>query len=452
MKNRVLGELMENWTKAFPLLEDITALRPVWWENPYKQKWTDASASGCSVSAADMKEAAGMWMRFRPFIEKMFPETRENDGNIESPLRPIPNVQTQLENHYKRNIEGTLYLKCDNELPIAGSIKARGGIFEVLKYAETLAIDNGMITQQESYEKFASPAFKRFFNQYAIDVGSTGNLGLSIGIVSAAIGFDVSVHMSADAKQWKKDLLKESGANVYEYSADFSKAINEGRKLSLENPNGYFVDDENSRDLFLGYSIAAFELKAQLDDLNIRVDSDHPLFLYLPCGVGGSPGGLTFGLKQLFGDNVHCFFVEPTHSPSVLIGLMTEKHEKVSVQDFGIDNVTEADGLAVGRPSSFATAISEKLVSGVYTVEDDELFKMLALLMHSEGLKVEPSAASGLQGPIQLSKHPSYIEKHGLSSKMKEATHVAWATGGSLIPNEDWARIYQKGNNLLGES
>ncbi|AXF57900.1 D-serine ammonia-lyase [Salicibibacter kimchii] len=441
---------MANWTKAFPLLESITALRPVWWVNPSKQRWTNASEF--PISETDVKEAEEMWVRFQPFIERMFPETRENDGIIESPLRPIPNMKSQLEAHYKGQIKGSLYVKCDNELPIAGSIKARGGIFEVLKHAEQLAIENGLITKRENYEKFASPELKRFFSQYTIGVGSTGNLGLSIGIVSAAIGFEVAVYMSADAKQWKKDLLRRNGANVYEYKADFGKAINEGRKLSNERPNGYFIDDEQSRDLFLGYSIAASELKAQLDEKNIRVDKDHPLFVYLPCGVGGSPGGLTFGLKQVFGDNVHCFFVEPTHSPSVLIGLLTEKHEKVSVQDFGIDNVTEADGLAVGRPSSFATAISEKLVSGVYTIEDNELFKMLAQLMNTEGLKVEPSAASGLQGPIRLSKHPDYIENHGLAVKMKEATHVAWATGGALIPKRDWESIYHKGNNnLLGE-
>src|SRR5690606_9098600 len=156
--------------------------------------------------------------------------------------------------------------------------------------------------------------------------------------------------------------------------------------------------------LFLGYSVAAFRLKEQLEQANVQIDEEHPLIVYLPCGVGGAPGGITFGLKQVFGDAAHCFFVEPTHSPAVLIGLGTGEKEKVSVQDFGIDNRTEGDGLAVGRPSSFASSISEHLVSGVYTIEDDDLFKWLALLSDSEGIFIEPSAAAGLKGPTELMK------------------------------------------------
>src|SRR5690606_27696037 len=136
--------------------------------------------------------------------------------------------------------------------------------------------------------------------------------------------------------------------------------------------------------------------------------------VYLPCGVGGSPGGITFGLKQIYGDAVHCFLVEPTHSPSVLIGLMTGEKERVSVQDFGIDNMTEGDGLAVGRPSSFASGISEKLISGIYTLEDEELFRLLAMLADGDDLFVEPSAASSLLGPVELGK-TDYLAAHGLS-------------------------------------
>lgn len=430
---------LQNWTKEYPLLQDILNLQPVVWLHPSRKE----SHATLPVDETDMVEAALLWERFAPFLAKAFPETH---GIVESPLRPIPSVKEQLISHYRLPFAGDLYLKCDSELPIAGSIKARGGIYEILHYAEKLALDEGLITKGANYEKFASEAFQAFFKQYSIGVGSTGNLGLSIGIISAKLGFDVTVYMSSDAKQWKKDLLRDKGATVKEFTGDFSEAIREGRKRTEADPQGYFVDDEDSRHLFLGYSVAALRLKEQLEQQQILVDQNHPLFVYLPCGVGGSPGGITFGLKQIFGDYVHCFFVEPIHSPAVLIGLLTGEQDRLSVQDFGLDNRTEADGLAVGRPSHFATAISNQYISGIYTLADDDLFKQLYMLADSEGIFVEPSAAAGLSGPGKVAQ-TSYASDHHLN--MDQATHIVWATGGSLVPKKEMEQFYEKGKILM---
>lgn len=436
---------LEGWIEKYPLLKNVIDLKPVVWLNPNRQEM--AEMSELPVNLEDMKQAEGLWQRFAPYLAKEFPDTAMAKGIVESPLRKIPNMKRLLQVRWDEEIEGGLYLKCDNDLPIAGSIKARGGVYEVLHHAEQLAIKAGLLDNEQSYEQFSSEKFKQLFSQYSIGVGSTGNLGLSIGIISAKLGFQVSVYMSSDAKQWKKDLLREKGASVVEFDGDFSEAILSGRKETLAKRDAYFVDDEKSKHLFLGYSVAAFRLKQQLEDEAIQVDADHPLFVYLPCGVGGAPGGIAFGLRQVFGDAVHCFFVEPTHSPAVLSGLLTGEKDKLCVQDLGIDNVTEGDGLAVGRPSSFASGISEKTVSGIYTVEDRQLFELLALLADSEKIFIEPSATAGLLGPLKILK-TDYVKANGI--RMSAANHIVWATGGALVPKEEMDGFYQRGKTYLG--
>jgi D-serine dehydratase len=253
--------------------------------------------------------------------------------------------------------------------------------------------------------------------------------------------------MSADAKQWKKDLLRSKGVQVIEYEADYSKAVESGRNQAEKDPHCYFVDDENSQHLFLGYAVAAIRLKHQLEELEIKVDEKHPLFVYLPCGVGGAPGGITFGLKQLFQDHVYCFFAEPTHSPSMLLGLMTGLHDKISVQDLGIDNVTAADGLAVGRPSGFVGRILEPILRGAYTVSDEELFKLLKDLADTEKIRLEPSALAGMIGPVKLWQQGQlFLKEEHLLEKMENAVHIVWATGGSMVPDEIMEQDYIKGS------
>jgi D-serine dehydratase len=406
-------------------LEKIKKLEPVLWVNPNKIN-TKQALKKIDMKYDDILDAEERLKRFAPLIKKLFPETI--DGIIESPLVEINYMKKELDKLYNYKLDGKLLLKCDNYLKVAGSIKARGGIYEVLKHVEKIAIYNNIIKLEDDYSILAD--YKELFSKYKIAVGSTGNLGLSIGIISSALGFQVDVHMSNDAKEWKKEILRSKGVNVIEYSDDYSKAVEEGRKQCLKDKNCYFIDDENSKDLFLGYAVAALRLKKQLDNLIISISDENPLYVYLPCGVGGAPGGITFGLKYIFGDNVHSYFVEPTHAPCMLLGLLTRKFNNIHVKDFGIDNITEADGLAVGSPSKLVSEIADMLIDGIYTIEDNELFKLLSLIKDAENIKLEPSAAASLKGP--------YIIK-------EKGIHIAWATGGLLVPEDIYNKMYERG-------
>ncbi len=323
-----------------------------------------------------------------------------------------------------------------------GAESTRGGIYEILKHAEALCLANGKITREEDYSKFSRPEIRDFLKQYTVQVGSTGNLGLSIGIISAALGFHVKIHMSADAKQWKKALLRSKGVEVLEYSTDYSNVVSAARELSLNDPFSYFVDDESSVDLFVGYATAAKRLQKQLDALQITVDENHPLIVYLPAGVGGAPGGITYGLKRIFKDNVHCFFTETISCPSVLIGISQQHFEKADVHDFGLSGKTEADGLACARPSGFVTRIMTNMVSGEFTVSDSSLYDYLRLLYTSEAIQIEPSSCAAFSGPCGLLRYPqsrNYCRQNQLSEEaLSHATQIVWATGGRMIPSETY--------------
>lgn len=406
------------------LINELKLMREVMWTNPGYMDFKDYCDT-IPVTEDDVRDAEARLKRFAPYISKVFPEVA--DGIIESPISHIPNMREWLVEYSEGPVPGSLYLKRDDLLNVAGSIKARGGIYEVLKHAETLAIKAGLLSEKDDYSMLDSDQFREFFGRHTIQVGSTGNLGLSIGIMSARLGFKVIVHMSSDAKAWKKAMLRSKGVTVIEYPYDYSIAVEEGRKNSDLDPLSHFVDDENSKDLFLGYAVGGTRVKAQLDSMGIVIDEDHPLAVYLPCGVGGGPGGVAYGLKLVYGDNVHCYFAEPTHSPCMLLGLATGKHDQIAVEDIGLDNKTEADGLAVGRPSSFVGRIMEHLLSGAFTIDDNRLFEYLKALYEREGIFIEPSATAGFNGPIFT--RDQY--------KGKEPVQLVWATGGSLVPHEE---------------
>ncbi|MGB1239800.1 MAG: D-serine ammonia-lyase [Pseudomonadales bacterium] len=438
----IAGKSWREWVAQKPLLQSMSEQAPVFWCNEQVEHGKGVNGA---VKVEDVQEASERLTRFAPYIARVFPDTKPAGGVIESPLREIPRMQRALAERYDITLAGQLLLKCDSHLPISGSVKARGGIYEILKHAESIALEAGLVTLEDDYTCFDSEPFKALFSQHSIAVGSTGNLGLSIGIMSAQLGFNVTVHMSADAKAWKKSLLRGKGVTVVEYQDDYSKAVTQGRIEAQRTPKCHFVDDENSVDLFLGYAVAALRLQRQLSQRGCDVSVQRPLAVYLPCGVGGAPGGIAYGLKLIFGEAVHCFFAEPTAAPCMLLGVYTGLQDDISVQDIGIDGRTCADGLAVGRASAFVGRLVGPMLSGAYTIRDRDMLALLALLVDEEDIALEPSALAGTTGIVETMRSGYWLQR-GIEAQA--VTHIAWATGGEMVPEVERSAYYAEGKAL----
>lgn len=407
----------------------------------------ESSAVDADMDRA-IDEAEDRLARSTGLLGRLFPAIGDADAPLRSPLVPVPSLAQALGEAAEAAAQWRV--KADHQLPIAGSVKARGGFHEVIAFAEGLAVKNGLIAPDADLTALADVEARDLFSRYSVIVGSTGNLGMGIGMISAALGFRAMVHMSREAKAWKKRRLRDHGVTVIEHDGDYAEAVANGRVAAEQDPLAHFVDDERSIDLFTGYAAAARELAAQLQGEGIVVDQGHPLFVYIPCGVGGAPGGITYGLKRVFGEHVHCIFAEPAQSPCMLVQMLSGMDRCVSVYDVGLTNSTEADGLAVAQASMLVAPLMVERLDAIYTLTDEQLLALYCADQETTRLGVEPSAAAGFAGPLMLSTDDgkAYLGRHGLSALMAQANHIIWTTGGSLVPADERVSLLAKARGL----
>lgn len=426
-------------------LQALQQAQPLWWSNPHWQAQAAAvEVDGQPLQRAAMEQAYARLQRWAPVLAQLFPELQGTQGRIAAPLVQAPRMAAALGLQPQQ-----LWLQCDHALPVAGSIKARGGFHEVLEHAERLAQAAGLWQPGQDVQALIQPRARQWFAQHEVAVGSTGNLGMSIGIMAAALGFRATVHMSVEAKQWKKERLRRRGVQVVEHTGDYAQAVAQGRAQAAADPMAYFVDDERSPSLFNGYSAAAIDFAQQVQAAGIPVDAQHPMVVYIPCGVGGAPAGVAWGLRQVLGVHVHAVFVEPVQAPCVLLGMAASAGTLPTVYALGLTNQTEADGLAVPQASALAVAAMREVLSASATVTDARLLQLLYQLHALEGMAVEPSATAGLAGPqllVGTAAGQQWLARHGLAAA--QLTHVAWTTGGSLVPAEQFAQFLAKGQAL----
>ncbi|WP_084396860.1 D-serine ammonia-lyase [Henriciella aquimarina] len=405
---------------AGEVMRALSAGQPCVFANPLKVP--DALANS-RLSLADIEAAEGRLRRFAPLLQAVFPELEETGGIIESPLLPgdalASYVGLQLEQ---------LWIKADSALPVAGSVKARGGVYEVLAFAEKIAREAGLLTEGD-YRSLGSREARDCFSGHTVVVGSTGNLGFSIGLTARALGLGAEVHMSSEAKAWKKARLRKVGATVVEHEGDYRSAVAEARRIAEADPKRYFVDDEHSETLFIGYATAALRLKEQFAQAGIVPTEEAPVVVFLPCGVGGAPGGITFGLKAVFGEAVKTVLVQPVEAPCFLLRALRPDEPDITVYDIGRTNRTVADGMAVPCVSDLVFQLVGKAVDGFVSVSDPAMLDWVNRTWRDMELRLEPSGAAGFAA---LERVLPEMERPA------RARFVVWTTGGAMLPDDEF--------------
>jgi D-serine dehydratase len=130
-------------------------------------------------------------------------------------------------------------------------------------------------------------------------------------------------------------------------------------------------------------------------------------------------------------------FVEPIASACVLVALSAGQGAPLSVYKVGLDNQTIADGLAVPLASKLVLSSIGASIDAVAAVTDDSMLDWVRRAWSDCRLRLEPSAASG------FAALPLFIEalENAGTPLPQGATHVVWTTGGSQLPEDQFAAL-----------
>ena len=163
-----MREELQTYIEKVPEVAKAARLEETFWIN--EKKIPHGEKAITQVNPSQIADARKRLERFAPYLKTVFPELEATEGIIESELREIPGMKALLNNEWGADIKGRLFLKMDSHLPVSGSVKARGGICEVLKHAEDLALESGKLKETDDYSILASQEFRDFFGQYTVQV------------------------------------------------------------------------------------------------------------------------------------------------------------------------------------------------------------------------------------------------------------------------------------------
>ncbi|RIV29200.1 threonine ammonia-lyase [Alicyclobacillaceae bacterium I2511] len=250
-----------------------------------------------------------------------------------------------------------VYLKLEN-LQTTGSFKIRGAYYKISN-----------LPDQEL--------------QHGVIAASAGNHAQGVALAAQLRQTPCTIVMPENASLAKIAATQAYGAKVVLQGNSYDESYEHARML--QHKFGYtFVHAFDDPDVIAGQGTVGLEILEQLPTVNAVV---------VPIGGGGLAAGVAIAIKSLRPD-VLVFGVQAAAIPAFAQAFQTGQLTSLPAA------ATIADGIAVRMPGQLTFQLVKSYLDGIITVEEEEIYRTLVLLLERSKLVVEGAAGAALAACI----------------------------------------------------
>lgn len=255
-------------------------------------------------------------------------------------------------------VRADVHLKLEGELP-TGSFKVRGAYYALLTHAR----------ESEVSEVVAA---------------STGNHGAAVAWAARELGVSAQVFVPVGANVVKVGRIKSLGARLTEVGADIEDARRAAESYASQ-AHALLLDDATDAHVPIGAGTIGLELVEQLRELGT---------VYVPVGDSALIRGVAAAVKAQR-PHVRVVGVQAAGAPSYYRSWKSGRVMTTETAD------TIADGLATTRPTEANVIAMLELVDEMVLVTEEEMRDAMRLLLASDDVVAEPSAAASVAALLQ---------------------------------------------------
>jgi len=277
----------------------------------------------------------------------------------------------QIQKAYKR-VKEVVYKTPFTNAPILSHISG----YEIYLKKENLQ-RTGAFKLRGAFNKIAS--IVESGNLDGVVGASAGNHAQGVAFASKHFGIDATIVMPESTPLTKIEGVKEFGAKVILYGANYDEAYAYATKYAKEK-SLEFVHPFTDIEVMAGQGTVALEMLEEVSDLDAVI---------VPIGGGGLISGVATVIKSI-NPNCKVIGVSSEGAPA----MATSYKEKKPIDSKSVRTI--ADGIAVRDTSPITLEYLLKYVDEVNMVCEDEIANAILFLLERQKVLVEGAGAVGV--------------------------------------------------------